>query len=169
MRNLLGKIVAGQNARQFDEQLRAVRLYLYAELKSEYEPYFGLELGSILAAQVVNYLTGEDLDESYANADDFNQSQIRRIKDQIVPRAQQKMFYDQILRETIVYTHRMKSVLMFARDGDDYLQSQNKKRSDAFLFKYGAEFHAEVNPKLYARLVARFRQAKQPFVSARSW
>ncbi len=168
MRKFLGRIVARQNTRQFSEQLRVVKLLLYAELKSEHESYFGLELGSILAAQIVNYLSGEDLDESYASADEFNRSQIRRIKDQIVPRAERKMFHDQILRETIVYTHRMKNVLMYATHGDAYLQSSEKRRSEAFLFKYGVEFPREVTPKMYAQIVAHFVEAKQAFLSSRS-
>src|SRR6266404_539259 len=168
MLKFLGKIVAGQNSKQFNEQLRRVKIYLWAELKTEYQRAFDMELASFLASQVVNYLTGEDLEQCYADADENNKSKIRQIKDQITTRADEKMLDDQTVRETIVYTLRMKTVLGFAKLGRQYLQSADKYSCEQILLKYGAEFPQEVTPKMYDQVFTRFAQAKQRFVSGTS-
>ncbi|HXM47080.1 MAG TPA: hypothetical protein VN956_04370 [Pyrinomonadaceae bacterium] len=165
MLKFLGKIVAGQNSKQFEEQLRRVKIFLYAELSMEYQRDFDSELASILASQVANYLTGEDLDQSYASVDEPTRSKIRQIKDQIISRADEKMLNDDTLRETIVYTHRMKTVLSFAKKGPQYLKSAEKHRSEQILLRYGAQFPQEVTPKIYDQLFSRFAQAKQRFIS----
>ncbi len=50
MLKFLGRIVAGQNSKQFEEQLRRVKIFLYAELSMEYQRDFDSELASILAS-----------------------------------------------------------------------------------------------------------------------
>ncbi len=52
MLKFLGRIVAGQNSKQFEEQLRRVKIFLYAELSMEYQRDFDSELASILARTI---------------------------------------------------------------------------------------------------------------------
>jgi hypothetical protein len=157
------KIVARQQSNRFAHLLHIVQVLLSLELGREYEREFDTKTAGVLAAQVVNYLTGQDLERSYARVDELTQSKILQIKDQITVRADEKMLHDPIVRETIVYTHRMKMVLGFASDGDAFLTTDAAARSEDILLKYAAEFRQEVTPDLYDQIVARFARAKQRF------
>lgn len=163
-----GKIVTRQHSARFAHKLHVVQVLLAFELEKDYECEFDSKTAGVLAAQVVNYLTGQDLERSYARVDELTKSKIREIKDQIVLRADQKMLNDPIGRETIVYSHRLKMVLGFAKDGDSFLQTDDAARSEDILSKHAAEFRQEVTPDLYDQIVARFVHAKQRFAPSGS-
>ena len=145
-----------QTVDTFNEQLRVIRVVLYADLKDEYSHEYETETAGVLAAQVVNYLQGEDLEQIYVNASNSNKAVIDRIKKQIPKRADDLLKANKSVRELIVYTLRMKVVLKFALVGEAYLESPEKFRIETILKKYGAEYPKEASPELYKEIVARF-------------
>jgi hypothetical protein len=163
MMKFLRRIVDRQHSKRFARRLHTIQVLLCLELGEEYEHDFDSNTAGVLAAQVVNYLTGRDLVRAYERVDEYTKSKIREVKDQIQTRADHKMLNDAIVRETIVYTHRMKMVLSFARDGDSILQTEETGRSEEILSKYAAEYREAVSPELYDQIFAQFLEAKQRF------
>lgn len=145
-----------QVANEFIKSARVVDITLFAELKKEYSQEMNEEEASILAVQVVNFLTAQDIDEIIANSEEPLRARIIRIKDQIEKRGYDKLRKDKEARGQIVYTLRMKAVIQFSLIGEDYIATAEKQRIDNILTRYGAEFSQEAEPNRYAEMVHRY-------------
>jgi hypothetical protein len=121
----------------------------------------------ILAAQVVNSLKGEDIDEIARVSDEPLRSRIMAILPQVKRRAAEFMQADRQTREIIVATLRMTSVLMFGKYGTAWLQSPAKMRIEQLLVEYGPEFPEEITPTAYAQLTATYHAVKRAAWAAR--
>lgn len=152
---------AQNNVRRYNEQFRAVKMVLYAELRSYYKESHGLEMAKVMAAQVVNYLAGEDIDAVYEKAAEPLKSKIGRIKDQIPKLAEEKMERDSGAREIIIYSLKMEEIYKLAQLGEAYYKSADKGRIERIMAKYGTEFPIEVSPSIYSLLVTKFLQERQ--------
>jgi hypothetical protein len=127
------------------------------------------EAASALAAQVVNFLKGEDIDEGIARvSDETPRSVIRSILPQVRQRAAEYMQADRQTREIIVATLRMTTVLNFGEYGIAWLQSPAKMRIERLLVEYGPEFPEEITPAAYIQLFAAYHAVKRTAWAAKS-
>lgn len=113
MFGFLRKIAINKTANEFIKSHRVVDTTLFAELRKEYSQEMPEEKATVLAAQVVNFLTAQDIDEVIGSAEEPLRTQIIDIKDQIEKRGHEKLQKDREARELIVYTLRMKAVIQF--------------------------------------------------------
>src|ERR1035441_2405766 len=136
--------------------LRAIQVDLYADLRNIYSSQMDSEAASALAAQVVNFLKGEDNDEILRVSDETRRSVIRSILPQVRQRAAEFMQADRQTREIIVATLRMTTVLNFEKYGRAWFQNPEKMRIERLLVEYGPEFPEEITPEAYAQLPATY-------------
>src|SRR5712692_2871990 len=102
----------------FEMGLRMMQVSLYKKLQSEYSPTMAGEPAGVLAAQVVNYLKGEDIMAVTEHSTEPLRSQIDRIKHRIPESALQVMAESRSTREVVVATLRMRGVLEFMLHGE---------------------------------------------------
>jgi hypothetical protein len=152
----------------FDSALRLVQVDLFAELREHYRVNMDEEKASTLAAQVVNYLKGEDIDAIAARSEEPLRSSIAALFPQIKARAGEKMRSDRLTREIVVATLRMKTVLMFGLIGNEWIGHPEKERIEEILSVYGGEFPEEINPDSYHKLVFAYHEMKRSFLGPRA-
>ncbi|MGP8250816.1 MAG: hypothetical protein ACLQHF_02215 [Terracidiphilus sp.] len=141
--------------------LRALKVDLCADLSNIYSSQMDHEVARALAAQVVNFLMGEDIDEIARVSGEPLHSRIMAILPQVRQRAAEYMQVDRQTREVIVATHRMTSVLNFGKYGIAWLQDPAKMRIERLLVEYGPEFPQEITPGAYAQLFAAYHAVKR--------
>lgn len=141
--------------------LRPIQVDLCAELDKVYSSQMDRDVAGTLAAQVVNFLKGEDIDEIARVSDEPLRSWIIAILPQVRQRAAECMQADRQTREIIVATLRMANVLNFWRYGTAWLQDPAKMRIERLLVEYGPEFPEEITPEAYAQLTAAYHAVKR--------
>jgi len=143
--------------------LRALKVDLFADLSNIYSSQMDGDAAKTLAAQVANFLMGEDIEEHHiiARFDEPLRSRIMAILPQVRHRAAEYMQADRQTREVIVAIHRMTSVLNFGKYGVEWLQNPEKMRSERLLAEYGPEFPEEITPAAYAQLFATYHAVKR--------
>jgi hypothetical protein len=119
------------------------------------------EAAKTLAAQVVNFLKGEDLDEIARVSDGPLRSRIMALLPQVQQRAAECMQADRQTREIIVATLRMATVLNFGKYGRAWFQNPAKMRIERLLVEYGPEFPEEITPETYVQLAAAYHAVKR--------
>jgi hypothetical protein len=97
--------------RSFERDLRLIQVSLFTKLKAEYSLTMEPESASLVAAQVVNYLKGEDIDEVMENSTELLKSRIGRIRDHLPQKAAEVMAVSASTREVVVATLRMRLVV----------------------------------------------------------
>jgi hypothetical protein len=149
--------------------LRQIKVILYEYVSNIYSSQMDGEAAKTLAAQVVDFLMGEDIDEHHiiARFDEPLRSWIMAILPQVRQRAAEYMQADRQTREITVATLRMTSVLNFGKYGIAWLQSPAKMRIERLLVEYGPEFPEEITPAAYVQLFATYRAVKRPAWAAR--
>lgn len=145
----------------FAVSLRALQVDLFADLCNIYSLQVDGEVANALAAGVVNFLKGEDIDEIARASDSPKRSWIVAVLPQVRQRAAEYMQADRQTREIIVATLRMKSVLNFGKYGEAWLQSPEKMRIERLLVEYGPEFPEEITPEAYIQLFAAYHAVKR--------
>jgi len=125
------------------------------------------EAARTLAAQVVNFIMGEDIDEIARVSDEPLRSRIMAILPQVRQRAAECMQADRQTREIIVATLRMTTVLNFGKYGRAWFQNPAKMRIERLLVEYGPEFPEEITPEAYAQLTAKYHAVKRTAWAAR--
>jgi hypothetical protein len=75
------KAIEKRLIRSFETGLRLIQVSLYTRLQSQYSAAMPKESAKVLAAQVVNYLKGEDIIAVMDNSSEPLKTQIARIKD----------------------------------------------------------------------------------------
>ena len=144
--------------RFFEKGLRLIQVTLFARLHLQYSTTMEKESAGVLAAQVVNYLKGEDIELVIESTPEPLKSQIAQIKDSLPERAANAMAESHSTREVIVATLRMREVLKFMLQGEVYLQSEEHRRISGLLLPYGPEFPEEIKPERYMQMAEMYYQ-----------
>lgn len=144
-------------AEEFPSQLVAIKRILYSWFKAEFEKVpEERDRAGLVAAQVVNYLTGEDLTSIPIEVeDDEVKAAILAVRPAIPKAADDIMRQDQGLREIIVETLRMRLILNAHYRFEEMVESGLEQRISDLLQVYGNEFtDHELTPRRYRALVA---------------
>jgi len=147
--------------RDFARCLRVLQVDLFADLGNIYSSQMEHEAADALAAQVVNFLKGEDIDEIARVSDSPMRSWIVAVLPQVRQRAAEYMQADRQTREIIVATLRMTSVLNFGKYGEAWFQDPAKMRVERILVEFGPEFPEEITPAAYMQLFAAYHAVKR--------
>jgi hypothetical protein len=163
----LSRFLLKRAERSFATWSDAVRVDLAEDLCNIYSSQMDRKAARTLAAQVVNFLTGEDIDEIARVSDEPLRSRIMAILPQVRQRAAECMQADRQTREIIVATLRMTTVLNFGKYGRGWFENPAKMRIERLLVEYGPEFPEEVNPEAYEQLAAAYHAVKRTAWAAR--
>jgi len=149
---------------KFQKQQRYMQVMLCKEISEKLlkELTFEADVRESLAAQIVNYYSGFDIDEQFKNMKEPNKSRVAKIRQWIIPKAEEILKNNYKLRRLIVYTLRMDIVYKFAMEGEKYLESDEKKREESILIKFGREFPEEANPQLFDKIFSDYFKASSP-------
>jgi hypothetical protein len=158
---LLSRFFLKRAERSFEMCLRIIQIDLAEDLCNIYSSQMDHKVARTLAAQVVNFLKGEDIDEIASVSDEPLRSRIMAILPQVRQRAAECMQADRQTREIIVATLRMTTVLNFGKHGKAWYQSPAKMRIEQLLVEYGPEFPEAINPAAYEQLSARYHAVKR--------
>jgi len=120
------------------------------------------ETAKTIAAQGVNYITGEDWEKNLQNATEEIKRMVDKYKSEIIPSVNAMLKTDKMCREIIVNYLRIKSVLLFAISGKEYLESDTHKRIEEILLIYGPEFPEEVDLIKFRKLMLDFHHTIFP-------
>jgi hypothetical protein len=158
---LLSRFFLKRAERSFETCLRAIQVDLFTDLHNIYSTQMDRDAAGILAAQVVNFLKGEDVDEIARISDEPLRSGIIAILPQVKQKAAECMQADRQTREIIVATLRMTTFLNFGKYGREWFQNPTKMRIERLLTEYGPEFPEETSPESYEQLAARYHAVKR--------
>ena len=149
---------------KFQKQQRYMQVMLYKEISEKLlkELTFEPNVTQVLAGQIVNYYSGVDIDEHVKNMEEPNKSSVAKIRQWIIPKAEEILRNSYNLRRLIVYTLRMDIVYKFAMEGEKYLESDEKKRKESILIKFGPEFPEEAKPQLFDKIFSDYFKASSP-------
>jgi len=147
---------------KFQKQQRYMQVMLYKEISEKLvkEQTFEPDLAKTLAAQIANYYSGFDIDEQFKHMKEPNKSMVAKIRQLIIPKAEEMLKNDYKLRRLIVYALRMDIVYKFAMEGEKYLESDEKERKYSILKNFGAEFPEEANPRLFDEIFSDYFKAR---------
>ncbi|MGB9459023.1 MAG: hypothetical protein WCB12_23470 [Bryobacteraceae bacterium] len=152
------KTIERRLIRSFEAGLRLIQVSLFTRLRSQYLMTMDKDVASTLAAQVVNYLKGEDIMALMESSTEPLKTQIARIKHQVPDSAANAMAESRSTREAIVGTLRMTATLDFMVKGQSHFQSALHDRILALLSIYGPEFPEEIKPDIYLAMAHRYHQ-----------
>ena len=149
--------------------LRAIQVDLFADLSNIYSSQMDGDAAKTLAAQVANFLMGEDIEEHHiiARFDEPLRSRIMAILPQVRQRAAEYMQGDRQTREVIVATLRMTTFLNFWKYGEAWFQNPAKMRIERLLVEYGPEFPDEITPVAYAQMFSAYHEVRRTARTAR--
>jgi hypothetical protein len=164
---LLSRLFLKRAERSFATCLRTIQVDLYAKLENIYSSQMDHNAAGTLAAQVVNFLKGEDIEEIARVSDEPLHSWIMATLPQVRQRAAEYMQADQQTREIIVATLRMTSILNFGKYGKEWLQNPAQMRIERLLVEYGPEFPEEIKPEAYVQLASEYHATKRAAWAAR--
>jgi hypothetical protein len=141
--------------------LRLLQVDLFSDLSKIYSSQMEHEAADALAAGVVNFLKGEDIDEIARVSDSPMRSWILAALPHVRQRAAEYLRADWQTREIIVATLRMTTFLNFWKYGEAWFQNPAKMRIERLLVEYGPEFPEEITPAAYAQLFSKYHAAKR--------
>ena len=152
-----------ETAKAFPLWERSVRVCLFklnAELIARDLPN---ETSRKIAAQGVNYITGEDWEADANNASPVIKSVVEAHKSEIEPAIRALLVKDKSSREIVVYFLRIKTVLLAACYGFDvWAKNPMKGRIEQILSIYGPEFPEEADPGKFSAMVLNFQRKTFP-------
>jgi hypothetical protein len=150
---------------QLDEalsmSLRLLKVDMFADISDVYSPQMDNEVARALAAQIANFLMGEDIDEIAGVSEEPLRSRIMAILPQVGQRAAEYMQADRQTREIVVATLRMQTVLNFGKFGTAWFESPAKIRIEQLLVEYGPEFPKEITPADYMQIFTAYHSVKR--------
>ncbi|HEX9060519.1 MAG TPA: hypothetical protein VF941_10095 [Clostridia bacterium] len=155
-KQLIKKLI--RNVEKFQLQQYCMQVMLCTEIAKNLLGELMLEEDAkgLLSGQIVNYYSGYDVEEQLKTMMDPKKSKIEKIKSIIAPKAEELLASNYSLRQLIVYTLRMDIMYMCVIKGEDYLQSDEKRRKELILIKFGAEFSHETNPEFYDEIFTNY-------------
>jgi|SRR5208337_4294047 len=147
-----------ETAKAFPLWERSVTVCLCTKLNAELIAR-GLpdETSRKIAAQGVNYITGEDWEADVRNASTEIKSVVEAHKSEIEPAIRELLVKDKPSREIVVYFLRIKAVLFAAHYGFDvWVKNPMNGRIEQILSIYGPEFPEEADPGKFDVMVLNF-------------
>ena len=120
------------------------------------------EVGGVIAAQGANYITGENWEKNLQDANEKIKTMVDKHKSEIIPSVKEILKTDKMCREVIVNYLRILNLLLFANRGNEYMESDDKKRIEEILMVYGAEFSEEPDPIKFDKLLLDFHHSIFP-------
>ena len=153
-----------ETAKAFPLWERSVRVCLFTELTTELVAR-GLpnETSKTIAAQGVNYITGEDWEAGVSSASPEIKSVVEAHKSEIEPAIRALLVKDKSSREIVVYFLRLKTVLLAAHYGFDvWAKNPMYERIWQILSMYGREFPEEADPGKFCAMVLNFHHKYFP-------
>jgi hypothetical protein len=112
----------------------------------------------IIAAQGVNYITGQDWEADVINSSPEIKSVVESHKSEIEPAIGALLVKDKSAREIVVYFLRLKTILFSAQYGFDvWAKNQMKGRIEQILSMYGREFPEEADPGKFCVMILNFQ------------
>jgi len=116
-----------------------------------------------IAAQGVNYITGEDWKANVSNAAAEIKSVAEAHKSEIEPAINALLVKDKSVRELVVYFLRIKTALLAACYGFDvWAKDPMKERIEQILSVYGPEFPEEADPGKFSAMAMNFHHKVFP-------
>ena len=112
----------------FERGLRFIQVSLYTKLEAQYSATMEQESAKVLAAQVTNYLKGDDVGAVMQSSIEPLKSKIARIEGLVPVSAANAMDKSVSTREVIVATLRMRAFLEFMLQGETYFHGDQHKR-----------------------------------------
>jgi hypothetical protein len=156
------KTIENNLIRSYETGLRMVQVSLFTKLQRRYLLTMPEESAEVLAAQVVNYLKGEDLVAVMENSPEPLRTRIASIRQQVPEQAAEAMRESFGTREVIVGTLRIREVLEFMLRGEGYLHSDQHQRIYEILSTYGPEFPEEIKPEKYLAMAHEYMKEYLP-------
>jgi len=153
------KWTLNETAKAFPLWERSVTVCLCTKLNKELIAR-GLpdETSRKIAAQGVNYISGEDWEADACNASPEIKSVVEAHKSEIEPAIRALLVKDKSAREIVVYFLRIKSVSFAAHYGfDAWANNPMKGRIEQILSIYGREFPEEADPGKFSVMVLNFQ------------
>jgi hypothetical protein len=133
---------------------------LEAELIASGLPY---ETSGKIAAQGVNYITGQDWEADVINASPEIKSVVEAHKSEIEPAIRALLAKDKSSREIVVYFLRIKTVFLATLYGFDvWMKNPMYGRIYQILSMYGQEFPEEADPGKFSVMVLNFQHTIFP-------
>jgi hypothetical protein len=153
-----------ETAEAFPLWERSVRVCLCTKLNAELIAR-GLpnETSRKIAAQGVNYITGEDWEAGASNASPEIKSVVEAHKSEIEPAIRALLVKDKSSREIVVYFLRIKTALLAAHYGFEvWANNPMNGRIYQILSIYGPEFPEEADPGKFCVMVLNFQHKVFP-------
>ena len=160
-----------RRAPNFRDQLKAIndigeslRFYLYLGLKEEYEKEMEEDLTGLLAARVLNYLMGDDLEKVYEGVSPDVRKKSEAIKDLVGIKVEKAMMKNKLVRELII-RHIMTTYLIYHCVFDkNWFDKPEMKNRENLIKKYGSdgkEFLEVENFDRYMTFALNFIRVRQ--------
>lgn len=167
MFNLFKRKTIVDNAKDFETQYKIAKIIIFKYLKiwfkqifesPDYKKIFGeTDLYTTFAAQVENYLFGEDLEEVNKKVSQEIREKILQVKGHIPKWADDAMNRDKDFCEFIIQTIRMDMVFhQYASDSKWLFEGSRGKRISEILTKYGGSISESPDPKRYDKLLHKW-------------
>jgi hypothetical protein len=137
---------------------RSVPVCLATKLRAELVARgFPDEESRKIAAQGVNYITGEDWEAVVSKSSAEIKSVIAEHKSEVESAIRTLLLKDRSCREIVVYFLRIRTVLFAAQYGFDiWAENPMKERIDKILCEYGPEFPEEADPGKFSVMAQNF-------------
>ncbi len=144
-------------AQAFELGCRLIQVSLYLDLTRRFLETMEMEPAGLLAAQVVNYLKGDDITAVMNSVAEPLKSQIALIIEEVPDHAVCAMADNFRTREVVVATLRMRTFVDFMFRGDSYMGSEEQRRIEDLLSPWGREFPDQITPERYLHMAEAYR------------
>ena len=135
-----------------------IQVSLYNQFVKEFSREMEKETAGVVAAQVINYLKGDNIITVMNDAAEPLKFSIAEIKDHVPQAAANVMAASKNTREVIVATLRMRAAIEFMLEGKSYFQTERHERVERLLATYGPEFPEKITPGKYLKVAYRIHK-----------
>ena len=152
------KTTITEAAKAFPTWERVIKVGFYKRLSDELIARgYQEEVSGLMAAQGINYITGEDWEATIQNLSPEKKSIIEIHKAEVVPSVAALLAEDKSYRAIIVYFLRIKSILMLLAEGPSDEKQKDIEISDEILAKMGmTRAVLEENNKMFGGYVPKW-------------
>ncbi len=135
---LNNKATIAETAKAFPQWERVIKVDFYKRLKDELVARgYQEEISGFIAAQAINYITGEDWEAIIQTLSPEKKAIIEPHKAEVAPSMAALLAENKSYRAIIVYFLRIKSILMFIAEGPSDEKEKDIEISDDILAKMG--------------------------------
>lgn len=147
-----------RTVRDVEQALPIAKLAIGKRLLLRFSGRYPEDVASVYAAQVMNYLTGNDIQLVFEQATEPLKSKLSQVIEYIPEVAIIEMRADPELRRTVLATLFWVDAIQHAK-GSAYLGSRLKAQVDAVQSVFPQEQYADLDSGRYLRLVKDFAEA----------